>query len=405
MKKNLLVITNGFPDITANRYNCNFVYDYVDLIKKDFQNIYIYSPQTGIPKFLQNFPIIRDYENQINFKDYRVNNITVHYPKIKLFPLTIVFPILKEFLMKKDLLNFIRDKKISLVHCHFIYPAGYLGSQLKRKLGVPFVVTSHEGNITDYLKLNSLIKKRSAQVFETADQIIAVSESTKKAIICFQPRSSKRVKVINNFTNTDLFKPIDKDLAKRKLGFNSSLDKIVLNVANLIIDKKGQLDAIDTIHRLINKIPNIKLILIGTGPDESIIKNKIKSLSLDNSVYLIGALNNKDLPIWYNAADLFLFPSYYESFGIAQIEAASCNTPVVAYSNDGSKEILSKGIGALVKIGDIESLTQEVEKYLINHNEANCRRLVLESFSREAIYKKIAAIYSKILEENTEKRT
>jgi len=398
MKKNLLIITNCFPDVTTNRYNCNFVYDYANLVKDDFEKIYVFSPQSHIPKLIENFLIIKNFKHQINFQDYKINNMVVHYPRIKLFPFTIIFPWIKEYLMKKALCSFIKDKEISLVHCHFIYPAGYLGITAKNKLNSPLVITSHEGDINEYLSSSALIKKRSSQIFGAADKIIAVSSSTKDAIVNFCPDASQKTMVINNFTNTDLFKVSDKSSAKIKLGFKAS-DRIIINVANLIVDKKGQLDAVEVIDKLINKIPDVKLILIGTGPDKSIIQERINSKSLQKSIQLIGAIKNQNLPDWYNAADIFLFPSYYESFGISQIEAAACNVPVVAYDNDGSIEVAQKGIGRLVKLGDVNNLVKEVEKILKSKNKFDYRDIVVKKFSKESIYEKIHTIYTDLLKD------
>jgi glycosyltransferase involved in cell wall biosynthesis len=118
---------------------------------------------------------------------------------------------------------------------------------------------------------------------------------------------------------------------------------------------------------------------------------------------LVGALNNSTLIDWYNAADLFVFPSYYESFGIVQIEALACGTSVIAYDNDGSKEVLRGYKKNLIKKGDIETLVWKIEKKLRDkrlnslQRRRERREYVKNNFSEEKTKKELLKIYKELL--------
>jgi len=117
---------------------------------------------------------------------------------------------------------------------------------------------------------------------------------------------------------------------------------------------------------------------------------------------LLGALKNEDTVLWYNASDIFVFPSYYESFGIVQIEALACGIPVIAYCNDGSKEVLSEDIGLLINIGDKKSLEEKIQAILEgklpkNFTKTFAREYVKKRFSDIVIREKILDLYSYFL--------
>jgi glycosyltransferase involved in cell wall biosynthesis len=84
--------------------------------------------------------------------------------------------------------------------------------------------------------------------------------------------------------------------------------------------------------------PNSRKVMVGDGPMFEIYKKKYPD------VQFVGFKTGRDLAVWYANADVFVFPSMWETFGIVMIEAMACGTPVAAYPCDGPKDVVDQGV-------------------------------------------------------------
>jgi glycosyltransferase involved in cell wall biosynthesis len=92
------------------------------------------------------------------------------------------------------------------------------------------------------------------------------------------------------------------------------------------------------------------LYLIGSGSDKKTIENEIIKLKLTKYIKVVGSKPYLEIPFWMNASDVFILPSYCESFGVVNIEALACGTPVISTKNGGSEYIItSKKLGSVLK--------------------------------------------------------
>ena len=109
--------------------------------------------------------------------------------------------------------------------------------------------------------------------------------------------------------------------------------------------------------------------------------------------------NRQELIDLYGAADVFVNPSRAETFGLVTAEAMSCGTPVVAYDNTGSRELVAPQCGALAADGDAAALVSLTRKVLENRKEtysAACRQWVLENFEKQTQLQKYVRLYEKL---------
>ena len=122
---------------------------------------------------------------------------------------------------------------------------------------------------------------------------------------------------------------------------------------------------------------------------------------LPNNIAKIEKTNSKEeLAKYYNMADVFINPTLEDNFPTTNIEALACGTPVITFKTGGSPEIISENTGIVVKKGDLEQLTQAIEKvYNKNFGKEDCVKRA-KRFSRNAMLKKYINLYERILEEN-----
>ncbi|MBD3278688.1 MAG: glycosyltransferase, partial [Candidatus Aegiribacteria sp.] len=145
--------------------------------------------------------------------------------------------------------------------------------------------------------------------------------------------------------------------------------------------------------RILENWPLAALVIVGDGP----YLEELKKWTADiPSVYFTGRVPNQDLPAIYSGADIFLFPSDTDTFGMSVLEAQSCGLPAVVSSVGGPKEIIEDSrTGFVARSGDIQDWTAKIEK-VINLMNNSCeeyeemrkksRGRVLENYDWEHIY-------------------
>ena len=222
------------------------------------------------------------------------------------WPITIISSIIKIFIKKT---------KLILVEHSVLIDQFYLNSNF----------------ITKFLKYMSVII-----FYNLSDRIIAVSNITKLSLVKIGVRESK-ISVIHNFVNINL--------NTKKINFYKKFNykKNILKLLNVGILKeiKNQIFLIEVANILLKKYKiDFILLIIGNGPLEKKLKNKINFYKLNNHVKIINSnINIKDT---MNECDIFLSSSKSESFGLSILEALCLNKKVVVSNIDVSKELIDK---------------------------------------------------------------
>jgi glycosyltransferase involved in cell wall biosynthesis len=233
----------------------------------------------------------------------------------------------------------------------------------------PKIVTCHDiiGRLPSTDTLHRLHAKFTLSGLESADFIIADSESTKKEIIKFYSISEERIKVIYQGVDHEHFYPreVTSNLYHR---FNLSPSyKYILHLS-IELPRKNVAGIIQAFAKLKKEfsLGDIKLIKAGVPQhqrDRESNLNLIKKLRLDDSVIFLDHIPEKDLPFLYNVADLFVFPSFYEGFGFPPLEAMACGTPVITSNTSSLPEVVGDA-GIMVNPHDVDKLAEEMLKVL-----------------------------------------
>lgn len=153
--------------------------------------------------------------------------------------------------------------------------------------------------------------------------------------------------VIPNGIDRTVFCPQSSSLREK---YHLEDKKIVLGVANAWSARKGLPDLLTLADRLGS---DYQVVLIG------LIEKQLPDIPSD-VLGLLRTANQTELAQWYSAADVFVNPTYEETFGLTTVEAQACGTPVVVYKTDGCPETVAPGNGRLVPQGDIQALENAV---------------------------------------------
>ncbi|MCG3741550.1 glycosyltransferase [Vibrio cincinnatiensis] len=161
-----------------------------------------------------------------------------------------------------------------------------------------------------------------------------------------------------------IYNPIDLSVVNRNKNIDKVNKKIV--ACGRLDKKKNFNDLIRVIPLVKEKYPNLVLEILGEGQERENLETLIESLKLNNSVKLVGFVDNPYA--YYSQADVFVQTSLWEGFGYVLAEAMACGTAVVAYDSKGAmREILADGkYGILSPVGDLQALAdaivQQIEK-------------------------------------------
>lgn len=207
--------------------------------------------------------------------------------------------------------------------------------------------------------------KDMPNIISSTKGILTVSEYSKKDILKFFPSFPEEDIIVTPLAANSNFKPIPKDICENyiKSNFNIS-DPYILYIGGFSKRKnvEGLIRAFSNIYK--NFSYPCKLLLCGSLRDEgNNLKELVYSLGLSEEILFTGYINDIDLPILYSAAEVFVYPSFYEGFGLPPLEAMSCNTPVIT-SNLTSIPEVTKDSALLIDPNNTSQLEEALLKVI-----------------------------------------
>jgi glycosyltransferase involved in cell wall biosynthesis len=297
------------------------------------------------------------------------------------------------------LLLLIIKEKPDIVHTQLFF-ANIYGRIASRIAGVRNIVTTlqnpdytceNNGKFTYIIR--KFIDKYTGKFCNAA--FIAVSDFVKKD---FEKQLNfKNIRVLYNCVDSSVFgkHDSDADTKRTELGFNKD-DSVILNIGRLHL-QKGQMFLVEAFNLVYKNNNKCKLLIIGNGPLESVLKNRVKELNLEKNVIFLK--NRQDVPDIMKIADVFVFPSIYEGLPLALVEAMAGGLPVIASKIDVLKEIVDDGIdGILVENNDCVKFAETISGLIGNQElkgylSGNAREKAIRLFSPVEHVRKLENIY------------
>ena len=269
--------------------------------------------------------------------------------------------------------NSLEQNKYNIIHSHY-WLSGPVANILSDKWEIPNVITFHTLSAIKLKASSSIVEHDKRYEVEKdsmskVDSIIVSTKSELEDIRKLYGILDEKIKVIPPGVNLELFRPMNKIESKKSLGLYGN--NVILYVGR-IDPIKGLYTLLDSVFNL-NDSYNIKLIIVGGELNKSQDLINLQNYTVDKNkshiVDFVGIVDQSNLPIYYNAADLFLLTSYYESFGLSVLESLSCGTPAIVSDVGGLSNLIDNGVnGYLVNDISPKSFKTYIEYFFKNIN-------------------------------------
>jgi glycosyltransferase involved in cell wall biosynthesis len=295
----------------------------------------------------------------------------------------------------------IKKNRPDLVHTHGVR-ANLLGRLAAKMAGVNRIVTTvHSLLVRDYPDFWSRLANSWTERLTRGltDHFIAVSQGLKNALIADGIPENK-ITVIYNGLDLDRFRPcLPPGTYRHWLGYEEGVPLVAI-VARLH-SVKGHSFFLQAAAEVLKVIPRVRFLVVGTGPDEAVLKEMTAKLGLQEVVNFTGFIT--EIPDLMADMDVLVIPSLWEGFGLTAIEAMTVGLPVVATEVGGLPEVVRPGeTGILVPSSDVPSLAKGIIWVLQHPKEAaqmaeNGRQIVSQQFSSKGMARKTELTYQKVM--------
>lgn len=287
----------------------------------------------------------------------------------------------------------LKRRRVDVIHAHWLLPQGLIARRLKQIAGVPYLVTSHGGDLFGLRgrTLNAL--KRRVAASSAAMTVVSSAMREEAARVGLQP---PQMTVL----------PMGVDMRDRFVpdpAIQRGSDELLF--VGRLVPKKGLVHLLDAMPAVLAQRPDTTLTIAGFGPEESALKAQASRLGIDARVNFLGAMAQSELPRLYRRASLFVAPFIRDDSGnqeglpVVLMEAIGCGCPVLVGEVAGIEDLLGDARNDVcVKPGDSEALASAIIRLLGNPEQARLRAVAIRQAAAERIdWQNIASGYTRQL--------
>ncbi len=328
-----------------------------------------------------------------NFKEYRINSHLIKVIKFlsawKFRSLHALLSYSAYWFNRKRIHDIVKKNEIEVIHAQFIFPDGLIALKLKKKFHIPYIITTH----SELRYFESSISRRLAlSVLKNAYWITPLNY-----------RSTNYFKGLG-YKNTELIPlGIDKRFLLKAQDSNTHKEFRIITMGDLIALKN-----VDKVLRAVSLIKQkfqVKYTIIGQGLMEEDLKKLTQSLQIDDVVDFRGYIEHEKLPEIIVNHDLFILPSYPETFGRVYFEAMGAGLPVICAMNSGIYGYFPDLVDKYaVNPDNPEDIAQKIEWFI--RNEESRKKIGAElqqwvsNYTWDKISDRLNQLYHKAIVEN-----
>lgn len=288
-----------------------------------------------------------------NVKSVVVDEVTINVIK------PIWIPILKKCIINKTEILHLISHKPDIIICH-LYNSYLTFDFLKAHFNVPFVVGIHKSDAL--LVKHYFYRFRIKKAISKASTVVFRSLAVKKNFEKFIPTNKNKSFIAYSGLPKNLIKKANY-LITKKLDMSGKVK--VLTVCRLL--KLKQIDkVINALHEFNNKSTNWEFVIVGQGSEEKKLKHLVKRKNLEKQIKFVGQVSRDEVFRYMEESDVFIMPSYNETFGLVFLEAMANGCIVIGAEGWGIDGVVRDGInGFLCDPYSQDSITKKINEVLL----------------------------------------
>jgi N-acetyl-alpha-D-glucosaminyl L-malate synthase BshA len=261
------------------------------------------------------------------------------------------------------LIKIVKKYKIDIIHAHSVIPTGLIVVFVAKIMGRPSFITSHGMDINNF-DAKSIYGYMISFSLNHCDKVISVSGDLAETMKSLGIKENKIV-ILRNAVDTERFKPFKNIELRYKYAIGEN--EILILFVGYLDTFKGIFELIDAFYEINKKNKNVKLMMVGTGPKKDELKKKVSKSNLEDFLIFTGKLSPFEMHKYYQAADIFVLPSFTEGLPISVLEAMACGLPIVTTNVGGIPEAIEDGLNGFIINSKDENGLREKLKILIKN--------------------------------------
>lgn len=358
-KNRVLVLTSTFPRWSGDT-EPGFVFELSKRLVTQFR-VHVLAPHAPAARFEEQMEGVS--VSRFRYSPDRLETLTYNggiLARIKQNPWRVL--LIPAFLVAEvvAVVRQLRRHRFDVIHAHWLVPQGVVAVLARSLVGqtIPILCTSHGGDLYAWRGRFGRLLKR--YVVKRCEAITVVSQVMQGEVVGLGA-DSRAVSVI----------PMGTDLQERFTpGQVNGRDESILFVGRLV-EKKGLKFLIDAFPTILQRYPSASLTVVGSGPEERLLRRRSAGLGLQRHVRFVGAKGHEGLPEMFRQHQVVVFPSVVstdgdqEGFGLVLVEALGCGCAVVCTDLPAMRDIVRHGVtGLVVPERDPPALAEATSKLL-----------------------------------------
>lgn len=288
-----------------------------------------------------------------------------------------------------------RETPFDLVDAQFFYPDGPAAMRVAKALGLPLSIKARGADI-HYWGGKPYARTALLEAGKAAAGMLAVCEALADDM---QALGLPREKIAVHYTglDRDRFRPLDHTRLRPRIAEQLDLplafaEPLLVSVGALI-PRKGQ----ELVIRALPGLPGARLLLVGEGQDEAMLRALAAELGVAQRVHFLGLLDHDMLPLVLSAADAMVLPSASEGLANAWVEALACGTPLVITDVGGARELVTDPLAGVLVARNTGAVRDGVTRVLAEPRDRQAVAARVERFGWTENARALAAYYDRLL--------
>ena len=350
----ILMLTWEYPPRVVGGIS-RVVYDLSRILLKDGHDVTVVTYKDGDAPY---------FEDDKGVKVYRVDNFMINPNNFIDWIMQMNFNMIAK---ANEIIA--KEGKFDVIHAHD-WLVAYAAKTLKGSYNIPIVSTIHATeagrNSGIHDEVQRYINDTEWMLTYESTEVIVNSNYMKGELQRLFGLPFEKINVVPNGVNLTAFNGIERDYEFRR-RYALDNEKIILFMGRLVYEK-GVQHLISAMPKILNGYHDSKLVIAGKGGMLDELRGQVNAMGLGNKVCFAGYMNGKDVQKMYKAADISVFPSTYEPFGIVALEAMLAENPIVVSDIGGLNEIVQhRENGMKSYAGNPNSIADSILELLYDH--------------------------------------